>query len=375
MRRRILVSIFAVLLVAGVATAGVLLWVERAADDDVIASGSGSSTEPSVASTTTLPPSTTTTTIGRRGSGQPVTFAFAGDIHFEGALANKLAADPAGVLAPIAPVLGGADLTVANLETAITEGGTPADKEFTFRAPPSALTALAGGGIDVASMANNHGMDYGPAGLEDSLTARASSGYPVIGIGHNAAEAYAPFRTVIKGQRIAVIGATQVLDDNLIAAWTATDTQGGLASAKDVPRLVAAVQEARATSDTVIVFLHWGVELQTCPSAAQQELARALVDAGADIVVGSHAHRLLGAGRLDSAFVGYGLGNFAFYTQGGPGTNTGVLKVTATGRDIDSYEFDPAVIRDGVPRPLDGDAAVAATNSWNELRGCTGLAP
>ena len=172
-------------------------------------------------------------------------------------------------------------------------------------------------------MANNHGMDYGPAGLEDSLTAKASSGFPVIGIGHNAAEAYAPFRTEIKGQRIAVIGATQVLDDNLITAWTATDAQGGLASAKDVPRLVAAVQEARATSDTVVVFLHWGVEQQTCPSASQQQLARALVDAGADIVVGSHAHRLQGAGRLDAAFVGYGLGNFAFYTRSGPGTETG----------------------------------------------------
>ena len=304
-----------------------------------------------------------------------MTFAFAGDIHFEGSLANKLAADPAGVLAPIAPVLGGADLTVANLETAITEGGTPANKEFTFRAPPSALTALAGGGIDVASMANNHGMDYGPVGLEDSLTAKSSSGFPIVGIGHNATEAYTPFRTVIKGQRVAVIGATQVLDDNLITAWTATDAQGGLASAKDVPRLVAAVQEARATSDTVVVFLHWGIERQTCPSAPQQDLARALVDAGADIVVGSHAHRLLGAGRLDSAFVGYGLGNFAFYTQGGPGADTGVLKVTATGRDIDSYEFNPAVIRDGVPRPLDGDAAGAATNAWNGLRGCTGLAP
>ena len=98
---------------------------------------------------------------------------------------------------------------------------------------------------------------------------------------------------MIKGQRIAVIGATQVLDDNLITAWTATDTQAGLASAKEVPRLVAAVQAARATNDTVVVFLHWGVEKQTCPSASQQELARTLVDAGADIVVGGHAHRLL----------------------------------------------------------------------------------
>ena len=330
-------------------------------------------TEATGTTTTTAAPTTTTTS--RRGSGQPVTFAFAGDIHFEGVLRDKLNADPATVLAPIAGVLQSADLAVGNLETAITEGGDPAPKEFNFRAPASALTALASGGIDVASMANNHGMDFGVAGLQDSLAARTSSGFPLIGIGNNATEAYAPFRTTIKGQRIAVIGATQVLDDNLITAWTATDAQAGLASAKVVPRLVAAVAEARATSDTVVVFLHWGIETQTCPSANQQQLARALVDAGADIVVGGHAHRLQGGGRLDAAFVGYGLGNFAFYTRGGPGAQTGVIFVTATGRDIDTYQFVPAVISNGVPQPLDGEGAADAVAAWDAQRGCTGLAP
>ena len=279
------------------------------------------------------------------------------------------------MLAPIAPVLGSADLTVANLETAVTDRGTPAPKEFTFRAPATALTALAAGGIDVASMANNHGMDYGPVGLQDSLAARNASGFPIIGIGNNATEAFAPYRATIKGQRIAVIGATQVLDANLVSSWTATDAQAGLASAKDVPRLVAAVQAARTDSDTVVVFLHWGVETHTCPSPDQQQLARTLVDAGADIVIGGHAHRLEGAGRMDAAFVGYGLGNFAFYAKPGPGAESGIVFVTATGRDIDSYQFSPAVISNGVPQPLSGAAATNAVAAWNDLRGCTGLAP
>ena len=128
MRRRILATIFAVLVVAGVVAAGAVLWVGDDSDDGGVEasdSGAAPSRVPDP-TTTTLPPPTTTTTIGRRGSGQPVTFAFAGDIHFEGVLSDKLAADPASVLAPIAPVLGAADLTVANLETAVTEGGTPA---------------------------------------------------------------------------------------------------------------------------------------------------------------------------------------------------------------------------------------------------------
>lgn len=329
--------------------------------------------------TTTLAPATTvpvtTTTIGRRGSGEPVTIAFGGDTHFEGMLRGKLAEDPLGFLDPITALLSSADLAMVNLETAITERGSPEPKEFTFRAPVSALTSLADAGIDVVSMANNHGMDFGTEGLEDSLAAKETSGFPIIGIGRTAADAYAPFRTDVKGQRIAILAATQVLDDNLMSRWTATDTQAGLASAEEADRLVAAVAGARATSDTVVVFLHWGIEEQTCPSDRQQELARQLVDAGADVIVGGHAHRIQGAGRLDAAFVAYGLGNFIWYSRGGPGAQSGVLVVTVTGRDVDRYEWRPAEIRDGVPRPLEGDAAAAALASWEQLRGCAGLAP
>jgi poly-gamma-glutamate synthesis protein (capsule biosynthesis protein) len=127
------------------------------------------------------PSTAATTTTTTAGGGQPVTIAFAGDIHFEGVLHAKLAANPSAVLAPIAPVLGSADLTVANLETAVTDRRTPAE-EFTFRAPATALTALARG-IDVASMANNHGLDYGPS-LQDSLAAR-NERPPIIRIGNS----------------------------------------------------------------------------------------------------------------------------------------------------------------------------------------------
>ena len=136
-----------------------------------------------------------------------------------------------------------------------------------------------------------------------------------------------------------------MLDDELITAWTATTTQAGLASAKRVDRLVQAVAEARVNADTVVVYLHWGVARNDCPVERQQTLAQALTDAGADIVVGGHAHRLQGAGMLGSTFVGYGLGNFAF-TAISPGSErTGVVRVTVTGRHVDGYEFLPGVSR------------------------------
>jgi poly-gamma-glutamate synthesis protein (capsule biosynthesis protein) len=308
-------------------------------------------------------------------TGKPVVLAFGGDVHFEGVLASKLAADPAGLLAPIEPVLDDADLAVVNLETAITTGGAPVAKQFAFSAPSAAFVALREGGVDVASMANNHGLDYGEAGLRDSLAAAKRHRFPVIGIGLDGKQAYRPFRRTINGQKIAVLGATQVIDDELISTWTAGPSKPGLASAKEVPRLLQEVRLARKTSDTVVVFLHWGVELERCPTRDQRTLARQLVAAGADIVVGGHAHRLLGAGRMDSALVGYGLGNFVWYSTSDLSTRTGVLFVTVTGRKVSEYHWVPARIVDGVPRALAGDARRSELASWRSLRRCTGLKP
>jgi Bacterial capsule synthesis protein PGA_cap len=320
-------------------------------------------------------PATALTAVQSQPDSKPVVLAFGGDVHFEGVLASKLAANAGGMLAPIEPVFRRADLSVVNLETAVTTGGSPTSKAFVFRTPASAFAALRGGGIDVASMANNHGLDYGVAGLRASLAAAKRYRFPVVGIGLNAKQAYRPFSRTINGRRIAVIGATQVLDDELISAWTAGPGKPGLASAKDVPRLLHEVRVARRTSDTVVVFLHWGIELERCPSVDQRALAKQLVVAGADVVVGGHAHRLQGAGRMGKAFVGYGLGNFVWYGTSALSTQTGVLLVTVDGRRILSYRWVPARIVDGVPRSLTGSQRRSELTSWRSLRGCTGLTP
>jgi poly-gamma-glutamate synthesis protein (capsule biosynthesis protein) len=262
---------------------------------------------------------------------------------------------------------------MVNLETAVTGRGEPASKAYTFRAPASAFDALKAGGVDVVTLANNHGLDYGLVGMRDTLAAAKRAGVALVGAGKSAKQAYSPYRVTVNGQRIAIIAATQVLDDHLIAEWTAGPGKPGLASAKEEARLAAAVREARGTSDTVVVYVHWGLELDSCVTKSQRSLARLLVHAGADIVIGSHAHVLLGAGRLGKAFVAYGLGNFVFYAYREITSQTGVLEVTATGRRIDRYRWIPAVISGGIPSPLHGAARTEARRSWNGLRSCTDL--
>ena len=298
-----------------------------------------------------------------------VTLAFGGDVHAEGGSGAALRAG----LPSIREVLSSADVAVLNLETAVTNAGTPARKKYTYRAPVSVLTQLKNAGVDVVTVANNHGVDYGRDGLLDTLAASAATGLPVVGIGLDEDQAYAPHVIEVRGQRIAVLGATQVLDGNLEAAWTAGPGTPGLASAKREARLVEEVARARKVADTVVVYLHWGRELDPCPLPRQQVLARQLVAAGADVVLGSHAHVLLGGGWLDGAYVDYGLGNFVFGARSAETTRTGVLTLSVSGRTVTAAEWTPARVRSGAPILLTGEQAQQAVTDKERRRGCTGL--
>jgi len=284
------------------------------------------------------------------GDDGTLTLAFGGDVHFARQLAPLLD-DPSTALAELRPYLGEADLAVVNLETALTTRGAPAPKSFHFRAPPTALDALAAAGVDVVTMANNHAVDYGAEGLVDTLAARRESPVPVVGVGEDEADAYAPALVQAEGQRVAVLGATQVPD------WTASTqaagrSRPGVAVSLDPTRLVRAVRRARAEADVVVVYLHWGTDYTGCPDPAQRRTARALADAGADVVVGTHAHQVQGSGWLGSTYVGYGLGNFVWWRRNSPvQAASGVLTLTLRGRQVVADSWQPLeVSADGLPR-------------------------
>jgi len=310
------------------------------------------------------------------GNGKTVTLGFGGDVHFAGDVGERLTQDPSTALGTGIPQLfDGTQLKMVNVETAVTNGTCPEpqSKPYIFDAPASAVTALKSATVTVATEANDHGMDCGAEGMSQNLTIASQASFPIIGIGSTAAQAFAPYRVTIDGQRVAIIAATQVIADNLINTWTASATQPGVASAIDPTELVREVQQVRRTADTVIVYVHWGTETQACPDPQQEPLAQQLVKAGADVVVGSGTHVLLGAGYLGKAYVDYGLGNLAFYDNTAPETDSGTLVVTAKGRNITGAVWRPATILGGVPQPLTGTPAATAVQSWNAARSCTGL--
>jgi poly-gamma-glutamate synthesis protein (capsule biosynthesis protein) len=302
-----------------------------------------------------------------------ITLAFAGDVHFADRTANLLR-DPATAFGSISSTLSAADLAMVNLETAVTTRGTPEPKEFHFRAPASAYDALEAAGIDVVTIANNHALDYGRTGLVDTVDAARAAGMPTVGAGADAAAAYAPWITEIRGTRIAVLGFNQVSE--LWSEWRATDTQAGIAMTRDLPRAVAAVRAARHQASVVVVYVHWGTEGDACPPAEAREFAGEMAEAGATIVVGTHAHLLLGDGWLGKTFVQYGLGNFLWWRDDAYSNDTGVLRVTLDGSAVSKTELVPATIsrRTGRPELAEGEDAARIRNEYAALRACTELA-
>ncbi|RQW94968.1 CapA family protein [Micromonospora globispora] len=302
-----------------------------------------------------------------------ITLAFAGDVHFADRTAGLLG-DPRTAFGSISSVLSAADLAMVNLETAVTTRGTPEPKAFHFRAPASSYDAVKAAGIDVVTIANNHALDYGRTGLTDTVDAARAAGMPAVGAGPDAAAAYTPWITEVRGTRIAFLGFSQIAE--LWSEWKATDSRPGIAMTRDLPRAVAAVRAARRQADVVVVYVHWGTEGEACPPAEARTFAGEMAKAGATLVVGTHAHRLLGDGWLGRTFVQYGLGNFLWWRDDAYSNDTGVLRVTLDGSSITKTELLPATIsrRTGRPELADGDDAARIRQEYADLHACTGLA-
>ncbi|MEL4504431.1 CapA family protein [Luteococcus sp. H138] len=311
----------------------------------------------------------------RSGKAQSITLAFGGDTqaHNTAARINEVGLGETG------KVLAKADLAMVNLETVVAEDRTglkPQPKPFTFATGPKILDSLKEAGVDVVTAANNHGMDFGEEGMKRMLQVKAKAPIPMVGLGKDDAEAWAPWSTEVKGRKVVIFGATDVLDEHL--DWKAAPGKPGLAKVKDeegFTRLVEGVKAARAASPdgVVVVYLHSGTELVRCPTPRQRETMKALSEAGADVVIGSHAHILQPTATNGNTAMAYGMGNFVF-GSGAPQTrSTGVLTVTVPGSDgAPTMAFDPARVTNGLPVLLTGAEREQAMVSWQQLgQGCS----
>jgi len=242
-----------------------------------------------------------------------------------------------------------ADLFVVNLECPFTDRGEKIPKNFNFRARPELSAALAAGGVDVASIANNHMIDYGPEGLFDTLAALEALGVKAFGAGRTLAEARTPAIVERNGITFAFLGYFFLGERNIEPKEViATETQAGVAGHfSDTAALKAMVdadvRAAKQRATHVIPFFHWGREGTTQPEPYQVELAHAAIDAGAAAVIGSHPHVLQGIEVYQGKPIAYSLGNFVFGGNWNPrDKRTALLELRFDAKGVTKVEIIPA---------------------------------
>jgi poly-gamma-glutamate capsule biosynthesis protein CapA/YwtB (metallophosphatase superfamily) len=219
------------------------------------------------------------------------------------------------------------DLTMVNLECPATHVVDPEPKAFAFRCDPQALPAARRAGIDVANQANNHSYDHGPTGLVDSLHRIRAAGLVAVGAGTDRPDALRAASFRIHGWRVAVLGIDEVLDP---LDQVAGPNKPGTAAGHDFPLALRAVREATASSDFVVVMIHWGVELEARPRGYQVDQAHRLIDAGADVIFGSHPHVLQPLETYRDRPIFYSLGNFVWPRLASALSATAVAEVVVT---------------------------------------------
>jgi len=238
---------------------------------------------------------------------ETVRIVFAGDIMLD-CLPGEDIAKGKDPFADFAELLDGADLSIGNLECVVATSGKAVAKPWTFRARPEVLKTL-GKHFHVVSLANNHTGDFGhDAFLEQlGLLQKCKIGY--FGGGKDIIEARVPLVVERKGIRIALLGYNEFQPRE----FEAGPTWPGVAWAVE-EQMIADIQNARTKlkADVVIPYLHWGWEEYAKPNRGQKKLARALLDAGADMVVGAHPHIVQGAEIYNNKPIVYSLGNCVF---------------------------------------------------------------
>lgn len=279
---------------------------------------------------------------------EPLRLVFVGDIMLDDG-PGRVVAEGRDPLAPFAAILADADYRIGNLECPIaTTGQALENKIYSFRAHPRVLSVLKGR-FDALAVANNHSGDYGQTAFLETLNHLDQAGIASFGGGRNLAEAHRPLWIEKHGLSIAVLAYNEFKPRSFEAGphWP------GIAWSED-SHVLADIRAARAAgADLVIPFMHWGWEREPEPSERQRALARLMIDAGADAVVGGHPHVTQGSETYRGKPVIYSLGNFVFDGFELPAAKIGwLLRMTVDRGGVTGWDIVEARIdEEGTPHP------------------------
>lgn len=283
-----------------------------------------------------------------RADAPSFSLVFAGDTTLDDA-AGALIARGGDPLAHVAPLFANADLRIANLECVVATSGQAGDKNYTFRAHPQVLPVLRRH-LDGVTLANNHSGDYGRVAFAEMLDLLKAANLAQTGGGRNLSEAHTPWLVERAGLRVALFSYNEFMPRSFEADYDAP----GIAWSED-EQVIADIQHARQQhrADVVLVLMHWGWENELIANGRQRQLARLLIDAGADAIIGGHPHVTQDIELYRGKPIVYSVGNFVMKeTDNERQRQAWVLRMTFDGKGASGLSTHPVRLdADGIPHP------------------------
>jgi poly-gamma-glutamate capsule biosynthesis protein CapA/YwtB (metallophosphatase superfamily) len=260
-----------------------------------------------------------------------------GDVMLSRHVATKISS--LGILSPwkyVGPYLADSDITFVNLEVPLSDRFPVPSTGMSFIAPTKYIEGLTTSGIDIVSVANNHSANFGQKVFEDDLATLKAGNISACGGGMDDIEA----RTVKVVERNGI--KYGFLCYNAITGGLMADTDSGMASLSIEPwyrddeasiqKLEDDIRKAKQVADVVVVSPHWGIEYKLVPSESQKKVARRAIDAGADLILGTHPHVVQGSEIYKGRYITYSLGNLIFDQEWSIETKQGII--------LDNYFYE-----------------------------------
>jgi len=237
----------------------------------------------------------------------------------------------------VVDIMTSADIMVANNEFTVSNRGSKMpNKYYTFRGSPERLSIYEEMGVDLVTLANNHVYDFGEIAFYDLLDSLEDYNIPYIGAGRNITEAMEPYYFYINGYKIAFVNATRA--EKYILTPEAKTNSGGVFRCYDPTNFINVISETKKSSDFVVALVHWGKEDSTDLEQVQLDTSKQYIEAGADIIVGTHAHILQGIDFYNDKPIIYNLGDFIFNNET---KDTAIFQMQITDNGELKYQFIP----------------------------------
>ena len=250
-----------------------------------------------------------------------VSFLAVGDIMLSRHVAERIEQNKNPLLPfdQLKDLLGSTDFNFGNLESPVSGNDQKKGAGLVFNTAGKHLAGLVSYKFKVLNLANNHALDQGLSGLENTMQALSEQGILYLGVGHTKEEAWQPKIVTFNGVRIGFLGAS----------YASTNDGDGkknsyVARIEDLAELKDALTKLRLESDFIVVTMHAGIEYRRHPHSTQIAFARAAVDYGADLVIGQHPHWIQTIEQYQGKYIFYSLGNFVFDQGGREDTREGL---------------------------------------------------